>query len=116
MSVIITFNTLTPGIASLAPRISSGLAALAERASHELQSTARSDAPWQDQTSNARNGLFAKAVSTGSIHTIHLYHTMPYGIYLETRWSGRYATIMPTISKLAPQIMKDADAVLERVA
>jgi len=33
-----------------------------------------------------------------------VYHTMPYGLWLEVRWSGRYAIIGPTMLHIAPQL------------
>lgn len=70
-----------------------------------VQSFARSTAPWSDQTGNARNGLFARNGGGGGNYYIELYHTVPYGIYLETRWGGRYQVIVPTIQSEGARIM-----------
>lgn len=64
----------------------------------------RTHARWTDRTSAARNGLVATKTDDGDSASIHLYHSMPYGIWLEVRWSGRYAIIGPTMDVLAPQI------------
>ena len=45
-------------------------------------------------------------------HRLTVYHTMPYGLWLEVRWSGRYAIIGPTMVDIAPQL---AIAVAEAV-
>lgn len=74
----------------------------------------KTNAPWQDQTSNARNGLAARAYTDGNEYGIILFHQVPYGIYLETRWSGRYAIINPTIEALGPQVMERFNRILER--
>jgi hypothetical protein len=75
------------------------------------QSSMRQNAPWRDQTGNARNGLFAtvqdEARGGGSIV---LYHSVAYGIYLETRWAGRYAIILPTIQTEGRLVMTSVAA------
>lgn len=63
----------------------------------------KASAPWTDQTGNARNGLAARVYSTKRLTAVVLYHQVPYGIFLEVRWSGKYAVIMPTIEVMGPR-------------
>lgn len=63
------------------------------------------NAPWTDRTGNARQGLSAQAFEDGPNHGIILFHTVPYGIWLEVRFNGRYAIIDPTIEVMGPQVM-----------
>lgn len=65
----------------------------------------RSNAPWTDRTGNARAGLHATVQGSGNTTAVILYHSVPYGIWLETRWSGRYAIINPTIEVMAPKFI-----------
>lgn len=61
--------------------------------------TAKVNAPWTDRTGNARSGLHS-GVSIGvnqDFWELYLAHTVFYGIYLETRFSGKYQIIAPTI-------------------
>lgn len=55
----------------------------------------KKNARWKDDTTNARNGLFAIAVSEGTKHKLLLSHGVPYGIWLELAFSGRYAIVLP---------------------
>lgn len=60
---------------------------------------AKVNAPWTDRTSNARNGLHS-GVSVDvnqEFWELYLAHSVFYGIYLETRFSGKYQIIAPTI-------------------
>lgn len=66
---------------------------------------ARINAPWKDRSTNARNGLFATAVRAAPRYAIVIGHRVPYGIWLETKWSGRYAIIRPTIDHEGPEVM-----------
>jgi hypothetical protein len=66
---------------------------------------AKTNAPWQDQTANARQSLHA-FVEQLSDDTVRLYlsHGVEYGIWLEVRWQGRYAIIWPTIERHLEEI------------
>lgn len=62
---------------------------------------ARVNAVWTDRTGNARQGLAAEAdlSQTGSGRwAIVIYHQVNYGIWLETRFGGRYAIIDRTVA------------------
>lgn len=53
----------------------------------------RANAKWTDRTANARNGLRAYPVHLGHEYMVILSHGVPYGIWLEVRWSGKYGVI-----------------------
>lgn len=65
-----------------------------------FESYAKENAPWQDQTGNARQSLhsFIEELS-GDMVRLYLSHGVDYGIYLETKYAGRYAIIWPTIQR-----------------
>lgn len=68
-------------------------------AKNDAESFARQNAPWTDQTGNARSGLFAdvNVIDQGKAFELIVAHSVPYGIWLEVRFSGKYAIIQPTI-------------------
>lgn len=67
---------------------------------------ARQNAPWSDQTGNARNSLFATAERDAPVYRIIIGHGVPYGVWLEVRWSGRYQIIRPTVDHEAVELMR----------
>jgi hypothetical protein len=75
-----------------------------------VQEYARSHAPWEDRTGDARDGLTAEGDFSFVSYTITLYHTVDYGIWLETRWHGKYAIILPTIEVMGPRFMAELAA------
>lgn len=86
------------------------LGKLIEAATHKKAADAerymKTNAPWQDQTGNARNGLAAEPFAEGAgSFGIDLFHQVPYGIWLETRFSGRYAIIDPTLPVIGGEFM-----------
>lgn len=102
---VFTFDSLTPALKRLLPAIDAGVDLAFDYVQPRAETFARTNAPWKDQTSNARNGLFATHTKTPMVvHRLIIYHTMPYGLWLEVRWSGRYAIIGPTMLEMAPEL------------
>ena len=98
-------GTLSGNLNTFGAKTKARMVAVAKYAAPQIQSDMRSNAPWEDQTGNARNGLFAKEqISTNRVDIV-LYHSVPYGIWLELRWSGKYAIITPSLAKWAPKVM-----------
>jgi hypothetical protein len=110
-------------IAKFGEKLNRGIRQVMERESTKVQDYARNNAPWHDQTGNARNGLFAIYDSDtlhslngeSTIHRITLSHSVPYGIWLEVRWAGRYAIIVPTIQHYGAKIMDSIRGLISRL-
>lgn len=81
----------------------------------EVENYMKLNAPWTDQTTNARNGLAARAYQDGDEIGIVLYHQVSYGIFLETRFGGKNAIINPTIEAMSGRVMNRFDRLLERI-
>ena len=81
----------------------------------EVENYMKINAPWTDQTGNARNGLAARAYRDQDEIGIVLYHQVTYGIWLETRFGGKYAIIDPTIQAMSPRVMARYERILDRI-
>lgn len=99
-----------------------GLAQIMKYEAQQGQNYMRTKAPWTDRTANARQGLFTKAYTDGvggvarkSTYVIVAYHTVPYGIWLETRWSGKYRIIEPAIQHIGRNVMESANGLLRKL-
>lgn len=57
----------------------------------------KTNAKWTDRSGNARQTLSGYGLHTTEYHELHLHGGMPYQIWLEIRWSGRYAVIWPAV-------------------
>lgn len=108
-------SELEHGFAKFKPTLDQAVATLMKYEEQKVQSYMRINAPWTDQTTNARNGLFARAFSEGSSHVIVCHHTMPYGIWLEVRFGGAYAIINPTIQAEGRRILGDLRNLLNKM-
>lgn len=86
-------------------------------AEDEATAYAKLNAPWRDDSGNARSGLFTTTVVGLSRDHWELIvsHAVYYGIFLEVCNSGKYAIIMPTIKYIGPKILKRMERSLERI-
>jgi hypothetical protein len=76
----------------------------------------KSNARWTDRTANARNGLHATYDGgSGDTHTLTLAHGVPYGIYLEVRFAGRYAIILNAVQNGGANVMRLLDKGMSRL-
>lgn len=107
-------GTLGVGLRTLPARLNSWVGRSMQASAARMEAYMKDNAPWTDRTGNARRGLAAQRVSNGFANTIVLYHQVSYGIFLETRWNGRYAIIQPTIEALGPDVMDRLQGVLDR--
>lgn len=108
-------NPLPRNIAVMYPQLEGLLRQATEFKATDAEAYMKSNAPWSDQTGNARNGLNAQPYSEGAHFGIRLRHGVPYGIYLETRFSGRYAILQPTLEVKGPEFMRLLNKILARV-
>lgn len=129
--IIIESDTLTKGLKEFPPKLAKYVGAYLQYEESNVQDYMRSNAKWTDRTSNARQGLFAKyqggqsltfynvakggATNDKATWSIVCYHTMPYGIWLEVRWDGKYAIIYPTIVHEGKRIMKGLKGLIGRM-
>lgn len=109
-------GTLRVNTMLLGPRLNHGIAGVMMSNAPKVQSYARANAKWQDQTGNARQGLMANySRPGGESHQITLAHSVPYGIWLEVRWAGKYAIIGPTIRVESVRIMGALRGLLTKI-
>lgn len=80
-------------------RLIAAVVSLANVWANRLANEARATRPWTDRTGAARAGLFGRAFRLATGAVIVVGHGVHYGIYLERRWGGRYATVMPTLQR-----------------
>lgn len=95
--------------------MSAGIAAAAVSVPHHIEEEvidtairaleyAQANAPWADRTGDARSGLDVDVRWEGNEIVWEMFHTVDYGIYLETRWNGKFAIIMPTLEMFSSEI------------
>lgn len=105
-------DAMASRIATMRRNLLDAVTALMETYGGRIQSAAQEGAPWTDRTGNARQGLSTAVDSGGTVIRLVLFHTATYGIWLEVRWGGKYATIMPTLTAQFPALMAALQALI----
>lgn len=84
----------------------------------KVETYMKHNAPWHDRTTNARNGLAARAAKLGAgLYAIILSHAVDYGIYLErgTRYMRARPIIQPTIDIYSIKVMVFLTNLMDRL-
>lgn len=84
----------------------------AEYVAPQIQAFMKTNAPWTDRTGNARQGLKTKVYQKNDTVAIVLYHSMPYGPFLEVRWGGKYGIIPDSIAYGGPLFVETVGRLL----
>jgi hypothetical protein len=95
-------GNLVANLTTLDQNIQRGVLAAAHYTAPVAEAYMKANAPWIDRTSAARNGLRAQVVQSGSRVGIVMYHSVPYGVFLEVRWGGKYGIILNTMQMAGP--------------
>lgn len=112
---IFDYDTLTPSLKRVLPRADAAVDLVFDLAEADAETFMRTNAPWHDNTGNARAGLMATHLGEPMIiHQLVMYHTMPYGYWLEVRWSGKYAIIGPAMVHIAQDLAAKVAAAVAR--
>jgi hypothetical protein len=108
-SGILIKNSMMHGIAIAAVEVPHHLEEEVLHVATEALDYAQANAPWEDITGDARSGLDVDVRMEGEVIVWEMSHSVDYGLYLETRWNGKFAIIMPTLEMFAPQIGRGLD-------
>lgn len=90
-------DSMTDAIDSLSMGVTDKAREVFESAAGEILAYAQTNAPWDDRTGMAREGLITEVNEVDNEIYLVLAHTVDYGQWLETIQSGRFAIIMPTL-------------------
>lgn len=95
-------------------KVRAQLLALGQQTAARMEAYAKENAPWEDQTGNARQGLFGEAAEADGQLKVRIAHSMDYGVYLELSRKGRRPILEPTAQKFAPEFFEAAQELLDK--
>lgn len=104
------FDQIGPRLA-IGPEVAAGaVESVLEFYRDQVEEWMRENAPWEDQSGDARDGLTAEVQRAKVLeYDLYVYHTVDYGIWLEIRWNGKYAIIQPTIEHWGHFLMQEME-------
>jgi hypothetical protein len=112
----IDFGQVTSGLDGLNSKLDRAVAGVFLYHDSLTEAWMKNNAPWTDRTSAARNGLRAQAEHVPfKTYAIHIWHTVAYGIWLEVRFAGKNAILLPTLQDRGPKIMKTLVRLMDRL-
>lgn len=101
-----TSSTLYEGIGQFRIKNLRKMEQIAHDLARDMLDYAKTNAPWNDRTGDARSGLGTEVeLGIRDELVVSLFHTVDYGIWLEVRWGGKYAIIDPTIDVMGPRLL-----------
>ena len=95
-------------------RMRAALHGLGMQTAAQMEAYAKQNAPWQDQTGHARQGLFGEVLEEDGKLKVRIAHTEEYGVYLELSRKGRRPILEPTAQRFAPEFYDAAKELLTK--
>lgn len=107
MKVRIDVSDALSGLADFGDRAAAALTDSANDAAREMEAYAKTNRPWTDRTGNARRTLEGVSELAGERLSVGVEGHMPYSVFLELGFDGRYAVLQETVNALAPKTLAD---------
>ncbi len=93
-------------------QVRAGIGLLAKTEAERMERYAKRNRPWKDRTGNAKNSIQGDFGWEGDVCKITLSGGMDYSVHLELAREKKYAILVPTTEKYAPQIAKGLKKVI----
>jgi hypothetical protein len=101
---VIISDTISPHLAVFDEQIMGVVEKIFQYFESVSETEMKTGARWTDRTGVARSGLVSTSDRSGNEFTLHFASMASYGIWLEIRWSGKYAIVGPVMSQIGPRL------------
>ena len=105
MKIRIDIASALNGLYDYGCRAVSALDGAGRSAAADMEAYAKSNRPWTDRTGNARRTLEGVAGRQGNRFSVGVEGHMPYSVFLELGFGGRYSILAPTVRHFAPEAL-----------
>lgn len=105
-------DSLTPGLAAYGAFMMKNIHEAMRAWGADAVIRMKQNAPWTDRTGMAREGLGWSLEEDWVRPTLYLFHSVDYGQWLEIRWSGQYAIVIPTMEEFGPELINYIEDVI----
>jgi len=101
-----SLSTILSNLKTYNAKTTAALLVITDLVAKSMEQYAKSNAKWEDRTSNARQGIKGQAYwESISVLVCSLSHTMEYGVWLELANEKKYAILEETIEKYKPEMI-----------
>lgn len=116
-SIVIYYDEITPALLQFPQLLFEQLMEECSDQAPETEAWMKANAPWEDRTGNARDGLWAEEFGTPVAVGIDVGHgeDIPYGAYLETVHNGKYGIIKLTVKDQGRALMRRTNGLFDRM-
>lgn len=101
------------GLAESEIKMRAAVGLYADSAGKKLEAEAKQNAPWQDNSGDARRTITGGHEWQGDKCFTYVFGNMKYSPYLELCSEGNYAALYPAVKKLAPEILRGLSNLLK---
>ncbi|KGG81068.1 hypothetical protein Y919_02560 [Caloranaerobacter azorensis H53214] len=102
------------GLAEAETKMKAAVGVYADSAGKKMEAHAKQNAPWTDRTGQARQTIEGGHEWQGNKCIVYVAGNKEYSPYLEFANEKKYATLYPTVKKMAPEILKGMAGLLNR--
>lgn len=101
-----SIQTVINGLETYTGRLYEALLIVTDVVAKKMESYAKSNAIWEDQSGNARQGIRGDAYwESSKILVCSLSHTMEYGVWLELAHQRKYAILEESINQYQAELI-----------
>ena len=124
MKLRIEIDGVLAGLRHYGADVHSCIDTVGRNAASRMEDSAKQNRPWTDRTGNARHtmqGVWACESTalignpSGDICSVGVEGHMPYSVFLELGYGGRYSILAPTVHHFAPAILLEMARGIGRV-
>lgn len=100
-------STVSQGIRQYGEQIQGRALAAAQALARQVETEMKAEAPWTDQSGQARAQLYAEAQAlTTEVIELLIGGRAPHQVFLEVCNGGRYAIVGPTFQRVGPRLLQ----------
>ena len=106
MNMQIDITDALAGLTDYGEKTLACLRRVGSAAAEDIENYAKLNRPWVDRTGNARRTMKGVCRISGNILTVGVVGRMPYSVYLELGYGGKYSVLAPSVRHFAPEVLQ----------
>lgn len=110
MKVTVDISSAMEGLAGYGESVAASLTDTLLHSAEKMEHDAKANRPWTDRTGNARRTMEGVFARDGDRFIAGVEGHMPYSVFLELGFDGRFSVLQETVNALAPETLREVSA------